>query len=81
MKATFDLFGKISVEGKDQAPLYAYLTGLPDEGLGGKISWNFNKFLVGRDGRVIARFGTRTAPTDDAVSAAIEEALKAPRPK
>jgi glutathione peroxidase len=81
MKVTFDVFGKISVEGADQAPLYAYLTGLPGEGLGGKITWNFNKFLVGRDGKVIARFGTRTSPTDETVTKAIEAALRTPPPK
>lgn len=80
MNATFDLFAKISVAGDDQDPLYAYLTGLP-EGLGGKITWNFNKFLVGRDGKVIARYGTRMSPTDQEITSAIEEALKADRPE
>jgi len=57
---TFPLFAKISVKGKDQHPLYRYLTSQPE--FEGDISWNFNKFLVGPDGRVAARFGSRTDP-------------------
>lgn len=70
---TFDLFHKINVRGDDIHPLYAYLTGLP--GVGGDITWNFNKFLVDREGHVIARFGTRIDPLNDKVVAAVEEAL------
>lgn len=71
---TFDLFSKISVKGDDIHPLYAYLTGLPAP-LGGDIEWNFGKFLVGRDGTVIARFPATTKPDDPQVLAAIEAAL------
>ena len=73
---TFDLFSKMSVKGDDIDPLYAYLTGLP-EPIGGEIEWNFGKFLVGKDGMVIARFSPKTAPDAPEVIAAIESALKA----
>lgn len=71
---TFPLFSKISVKGKDKHPLYAYLTGI--EGLGGEIQWNFTKFLVGRDGNPVARFGTRTDPLDERLLSELEKALK-----
>lgn len=69
----FDMFEKIIVKGRGQAPLYRYLTGT--EPHAGQIRWNFEKFLVGRDGRVVARFAPRTQPTDKAVIEAIEAAL------
>ena len=75
---TFPMFSKISVKGKAIHPLYVFLT---DEklhpGAGGPISWNFNKFLIGRDGAVLAHFGSRTAPDDPELAAAIETALHA----
>ena len=73
---TFPMFEKISVKGSDQHPLYKYLTSKkihPE--YGGKISWNFNKFLISRDGNVIGRFGSRTKPQDAKVVAAVEKAL------
>jgi len=72
---TFDLFSKISVKGDDMHPLYAYLTGLPEHG--GDIQWNFTKFLVGRDGTVLARFNTRVDPMSENVVTSVEEALSA----
>ena len=75
---TFPMFSKISVKGKTIHPLYAYLT---DEelhpGSGGAVGWNFNKFLVGPDGKVLAHYGSRTAPEDPELAAAIEAALQA----
>ena len=75
---TFPMYSKISVKGKTIHPLYAYLT---DEelhpGSGGAVGWNFNKFLVGRDGKVLAHYGSRTAPEDPELAAAIEAALQA----
>ena len=75
---TFPMFSKISVKGKTIHPLYAYLT---DEelhpGSGGAVGWNFNKFLVGPDGKVLAHYGSRTAPEDSELAAAIEAALQA----
>ncbi len=59
-KTTFPLFAKISVRGNDIHPLYAYLT--KDSGFAGPITWNFNKFLVAPDGKVVARFGSKAEP-------------------
>jgi glutathione peroxidase len=60
---SFDLFEKISVAGDDQAPLYAFLTS-PETNpqFAGKIGWNFEKFLISREGNVVGRFGSRVAP-------------------
>jgi len=73
---SFPLFAKIHVKGGEKHPLYAWLTDPAiHPGLGGEISWNFNKFLLGRDGTLVARFGTRTAPDDPSLATAIEQAL------
>ena len=74
---TFPMFSKISVKGKDIHPLYDYLTSKKSgHEFGGKISWNFNKFLISRDGKIINRFGSKVKPGSDKVIKAIEEALK-----
>lgn len=74
---TFPMFSKISVKGKDIDPLYAFLTSKKtNPEFGGAISWNFNKFLVDGEGRVIARFGSRTKPLDEEVVKAVEKALE-----
>ena len=72
---TFDMFAKISVKGKDQAPLYRFLTEHPDESIRGKVAWNFQKYVVGGDGQVLAKFGPRTKPDAPKLVAAIEAAL------
>lgn len=73
---TFPLFEKISVKGKDQHPLYTYLTSKEtNPGFNGRITWNFNKFLISRDGRVVGRFGSRTKPGDKKLVAAIEAGI------
>jgi glutathione peroxidase len=75
-RVTFPMFSKISVKGDDQHPLYRFLTDKrihPE--FGGEITWNFNKFLIDRKGRVIARFDTRIKPLSEQVIAAIERAL------
>jgi glutathione peroxidase len=73
---TFPMFAKISVKGSDQHPLYAFLTDKQaNPSVDGKISWNFNKFLVARDGRVIRQFGSRTKPLADELVKAVEAAL------
>ncbi len=74
-KVSFPLFSKISVKGRDIAPLYAWLT--TTKGFEGDIGWNFTKFLVGPDGKVVARFDTRTDPLDEKLVAKLEETLPA----
>ena len=71
---TFPMFSKISVKGKDIHPLYQYLTASSSPA--GDISWNFNKFLIGPDGRIAARWGSRTAPEDKEVTGKVEETLR-----
>jgi glutathione peroxidase len=74
---SFPLFSKISVKGDDIHPLYRFLTSKEtNPEFGGDITWNFNKFLVGRDGRVIARFETKEKPESEKIAQAIETALK-----
>ena len=74
-KTSFPLFSKISVKGPQIAPLYKYLT--TSSGFNGDITWNFNKFLVDRQGRVIARFGSRTEPMDHGLEDNVKKALGA----
>ncbi len=62
---TFPLFSKIEVNGSGTHPLYAYLKAeTPGTEQGQEIGWNFAKFLIGRDGKPIARYSPRTAPAD-----------------
>ncbi len=76
---TFPMFSKISVKGKTIHPLYVFLTAKEtDPEFAGGITWNFNKFLIGRDGKILGRFGSRTAPEDSDLVAAVERALQAP---
>lgn len=74
---TFPLTEKIEVNGPDRDPLYVGLTEVPDsdDGTVGDVRWNFEKFLIGRDGDVLARFNPTVVPDDDKVVAAIEAAL------
>lgn len=73
---TFPLFSKIDVNGPGAAPLYKFLTSKDLQPAGkGDISWNFEKFLVDREGKVIARFSPRTKPEDAELIKAIEAAL------
>ena len=72
----FDLFSKTNVNGADASDLYKHLTSIDAEPVGkGKISWNFEKFVVGREGNVVARFSPRTLPDDPAVIQVIEAEL------
>ncbi|MEP7272809.1 MAG: glutathione peroxidase [Acidobacteriota bacterium] len=74
---TFPMFSKISVKGDDIHPLYRFLTSKEtNPEFGGDISWNFNKFLVDRSGKVIARFETKEKPEGVKIVQAIEQALK-----
>lgn len=72
----FDLFSKVTVKGVGIDPLFDYLTGKEtNPAFAGEIKWNFNKFLVGRDGSVLARFEPKVEPTSPEVKQAIEKAL------
>lgn len=70
---SFPMFAKISVKGDDQAPLYKYLT--TESACKGEVKWNFQKYLVDRNGEVVAAFEPRTKPGDEKVKEAIEKAL------
>jgi glutathione peroxidase len=75
-KVTFPMFAKISVKGADQDPLYAYLTSKEtDPEFAGDITWNFNKFLIDRKGKIVARFSSKDKPESEAVTQAIEKYL------
>ena len=74
---TFPMYSKISVKGDDKAPLYQFLTDKSaNPSTGGEIKWNFTKFLVGRDGKIAARFEPAVKPDAPQVVAAIEKALQ-----
>jgi glutathione peroxidase len=73
---TFPMFAKIDVKGDDQHPLFALLTETPDDaGKAGNVGWNFEKFLIDRQGNVTRRFRSRTKPEDARVTEAIEALL------
>ena len=75
---TFPMFEKIEVNGEGRHPIYDELTAVPDaDGAAGDVQWNFEKFLLGPDGAVLARFRPRTVPDDPEVLAAIEKHLPA----
>ena len=72
----FPMFSKIVVKGRKIHPLYAHLTSKktnPEHG--GRITWNFNKFLLGTDGEILARFGSKDEPESEELVAAVERAL------
>lgn len=72
----FDMFGKVKVKGPGIDPLFEFLTSPEDNpGFSGDIKWNFNKFLIGKDGQVLARFEPQVEPTSAEVKAAVEKAL------
>src|SRR5690606_22274888 len=73
----FPLLEKVDVNGENAAPLYKELTSIDAKPAGsGKISWNFEKFLVGKDGKVVARYSPRTKPDDAEIVKTIEAELK-----
>jgi glutathione peroxidase len=69
---SFPMMAKVSVKGDDIAPLYQYLTSAE----GGDVKWNFTKFLIGKDGKVIGRFESKVTPDSPELVAAIEKALQ-----
>lgn len=76
-KVSFPMFAKISVKGSDKHPFYRFLTEKEtDPEFAGEIKWNFNKFLVDKTGKIVARFDSGDEPEGDRVIKAIEQALK-----
>ena len=73
---TFPMFDKLEVNGKDRHPLYVALAGT-NSPFAGNIKWNFTKFLVGRDGKILKRFDSKVKPDSDEMVKAIEAALAA----
>ena len=72
----FDMFAKVVVKGQGQCPLYQHLTSKQSNPkFGGPISWNFEKFLIGRNGEIVARFAPDVEPESEEVVKAIEAAL------
>ena len=75
-KVDFPLFNKDKVKGEGKQSVYKFLTEGPQSEFHGEISWNFEKFLVGRDGKIIARFKPKVTPDDADLVQKIETALK-----
>ena len=73
---TFQLYAKVAVKGAAKSPLYKYLTE-GDHAAKAEVSWNFNKYLIGRDGKPVAHFGSKVEPDSPELAAAIEKALAA----
>ncbi|HTR99359.1 MAG TPA: glutathione peroxidase [Bacteroidota bacterium] len=71
---TFDMFSKISVMGSDQHPLYKFITSDPT--YGGDVKWNFQKYLVNREGKLVGKYFSRVTPLSSELTGAIEAALK-----
>ena len=72
----FPMMSKVSVKGDDKTPLYAWLTdSSSNPSTGGDVKWNFTKFLVGKDGKVIARFEPNVTPDSQEITSAIDKAL------
>jgi glutathione peroxidase len=74
-EVSFPMFDKLHVKGNEQHPLYAALTGKKSP-FPGDIEWNFGKFLIDRNGKILKRFNPRTEPGSEEITNAIEAALK-----
>ena len=72
---SFPMFSKVSVKGEDQHPLFGYLTSAVNPDFTGEVSWNFEKFLVDRNGNVIRRFKSNVKPMSDELTSAITKNL------
>lgn len=77
-EVSYKLFAKVSVKGSRICPLYRFLTEQTEDDVKGEVFWNFQKYLVNRDGTVVSKFHPKTDPDDDEVIAAIESALAKP---
>jgi glutathione peroxidase len=74
---TFPMMSKVSIAGNNPIALYRYLTDqVQNPKTGGEIRWNFTKFLIGRDGTVVARFEPQVSPNDPVLVHAVENALR-----
>jgi glutathione peroxidase len=73
---TFPMYSKVSVKGTDQTPLYKYLTTEADPTHSGDVKWNFTKFLVDREGKVVRRFEPAVTPDSPEMVGAVEQLLK-----
>jgi glutathione peroxidase len=71
---TFPMFDKVKVKGDGKHPLYGALTG-PSSPFPGDVGWNFGKFLIGADGKILARFDSRVSPESADLISAVEKAL------
>ena len=72
---TFDLFAKSSVQGADKSPFFTYLTETANPAKTGEIAWNFEKFLVSRDGQLVERYKSAVTPESDLLTQDIEKQL------
>lgn len=72
---TFPMFSKVSVKGEDQHPLFEYLTSAENPDFKGEISWNFEKFLIDRNGNVVRRFKSKVEPMSGELTNAVTEYL------
>ena len=73
---TFPMFSKLHVKGDEQHPLYSALTG-KDSPAPGPVKWNFGKFLIGRDGKILSRYDSAVEPGSQELAKAIEAAIAA----
>jgi glutathione peroxidase len=73
-KVTFPMLDKVHVKGPEQHPLYAHLTG-KDAAFPGDVKWNFGKFLIGPDGKVLKRWDSKVTPDSTEITSAIEASL------
>lgn len=81
-KVTFPMFSKVVVKGEGISPLFAYLTSKEaGHDFGGEIAWNFNKFLIDREGRLVGRFEPRVAPDAEPLVDAVTKELEKPIPE
>ncbi len=71
----FPMMEKVSVKGEDQHPLFRYLTQTDNPDFKGNVRWNFEKFVVGKDGKLLRRFRSMTNPNGDKMRKALDEAL------
>lgn len=74
-KVSFPMFERGEVTGSNKQPLFKYLTEESGEDFTGGVKWNFEKFLIGRDGKVVKRFGSFSTPMGTKITTAVEEAL------